>query len=303
MDDKRYKKRIRIYSVIAGITVLTSILTGSLRDILFARLTDDTGWVIALSAGLNFLAFMILFSLMLTRIELTPKLEKKIWLSLLILLVPIIPGAICEIIPLVIVPAILIFLFLSILVFFSPERSTRRIFILLLFMVVGFFMKRQHWPLAGILITLTLGVLAFGSIIHGIHILQKHKENLYFRIIGSLCFLLIALQSLATLFKFQHWPGAGVFIVMAAVPTLVMTLLVLITLPGSGFINWKKEQQLILTRKILIPWIFFLLFMGIKTLLPIPVQQRIFEADVTITTPFNMTPYDVKPKEGMEEGE
>jgi hypothetical protein len=77
MTDKRYKKLIRIYSVIAGVAILTSVLTGSLRDILFARLTDDTGWVIAISAWLNIVAFILLFSLMLTRIELTPKLEKE----------------------------------------------------------------------------------------------------------------------------------------------------------------------------------------------------------------------------------
>jgi len=303
MTDKRYKKLIRIYWVIAIITALTSILTGSLRDILFRELIGDTGWVIAISAWLNIMAFILLFSLMLTRIELTPKLEKRMWISLPVLLVPVILGAIFEIIPLFVVPAVLILICLGILVFFSPERSTRRIVILLAFMILGFFMKRQHWPLAGILITLILGVLAFGSLLQGVNVLLKHKDNLYFRIIGSLCFLLIALQSLATLFKFQHWPGAGVFILVAAVPTLVTTLLVLITLPGSGFISWKKEQQQILTRKILIPWVFLLLFMGIKTLLPMPVQQRIFEADVTITTPFDMIPYDVEMKDGMEEEE
>lgn len=50
MTEKRYKKLIRIYSVIAGVAVLTSILTGSLKDILFGRLFDDTEWIIALSA-------------------------------------------------------------------------------------------------------------------------------------------------------------------------------------------------------------------------------------------------------------
>jgi len=303
MNDKQVKKRIRIYSVIAIIAALTSILTGSLRDILFGELIDDTGWVIALSASLNFLAFMILFSLVLSRNELTPKLEKKMWISLPVLLVPIIPGAIFDIIPLAIVPSVLIILILGVLVFFSPERSTRRILILLAFMIFGFFMKRQHWPMAGVLITLTLGILVVGSIIYGIHILQKHKENLYFRIIGSICFLLIALQSLTIMFKFQHWPVAGIFVLMAGVPTLVTTLLVLITLPGSGFINWKKEQQKILTRKILIPWIFLLLFMGLKTLLPPPAWQRIFEKDIAVKTPFDMAPYAIEMKDGMEEGD
>jgi hypothetical protein len=167
-------------------------------------------------------------------------------------------------------------------------------------MVFAFFMKRQHWPLAGTLITVSLGVLAVGSLLQGLRILKFHKGNLYFRVIGSLCFLLIALQSLATLFKFQHWPGGQLLIYSAVIPTLVMTLLVLITLPGSGFINWNTEQKQILTRKILIPWVFLLVFMGIKTLLPIPVQQRIFEADVTEKNPFDMRSYDIEMREGME---
>ena len=175
MTDKRYKKLIRIYSVITGVAVLSSIFTGSLKDILFGRLFDDTGWIIALSVTLNFLAFMLLFSLMLTHNELTPKIEKRMWISLPVLLVPIVPGGIFEIAPLLLVPTILIIIFLGILVFFSPERSTRRILILLAFLVVGFFMKRQHWPMAGALITLILGVLAVGSLLQGVHILIKQE--------------------------------------------------------------------------------------------------------------------------------
>ena len=148
-----------------------------------------------------------------------------------------------------------------------------------------------------------MGILAFGAIFNGTNILQKNKENLYFRIIGSICSLLIFLGSTATIFKFMHWPLANLFVHSSAVPTLVMTLLVLITLPGSGFINWKKEQQRILKRKILIPWVFFLLFMGIKTLLPLPVQARIFEADVTVRNPFDMHPYEIEMKDSMEERE
>ena len=170
-------------------------------------------------------------------------------------------------------------------------------------MVLAFVLKRGHFPFSGLFIVLSMGVLATGSLIHGLHILFAQKDNLYLRIVGSLCSLLVTTGSLALIFKFQHWPGGGLLTKMTIVPILVTTLFILITLPGSGFINWKKSQKQILTVKILFPWSFLLIYMALRILLPIPVQQRIFERDVTIQEPFYMFPYEVVIKEGMEENQ
>lgn len=291
MTDKRYKKLVLIFSTIAGFAILTSIPAHII----------DSDICYAISYSLMVIAFISLFSVVLTRTELTGKVEKKIWRFLLILLMLIIPGAIFEIMPLVIAPSVSLLLFLGVMVFFSDRKTIIRIMILLSFLILGFIMKKNRLPGAGMLISIALGILAAGSLIMGINILLTQKDNLYFRIVGFVCSFLISLCSLAIMFKYQHWPLAGILSYMSLIPIIVVTLFVLITLPNSGFINWKKEQKHIFTRKILIPWVFFLLFMALRLLLPMHVQKKIFEKDPTTIEPFNMFPYAIEMKDGMEE--
>ncbi len=291
MTDKRYKNLVLIFLIIAGLAILISIPALIINSDIF----------IGISITFVVIAFVSLFSVILSRTELTGKVEKRIWLFLLILLLLIIPGAIFEIMPLIITPSILLLLFLGVIVFFSDTKTTRRILILLSFVVLGFIMKKNHLPGAGIVISITLFILAAGSGILGINILLTQKDNLYFRIVGSVCSFLISLGSCAIMFKYQHWYGAGILAYMSLIPTIVVTLFVLLTLPNSGFINLKKKQRQILTRKILIPWVFILLFMALKLLLPMHVQKKIFEKDLTTLEPFNMFPYKIEMKDGMEE--
>jgi len=293
MTDKRYKKLVRILAIFAGFAILTSFIT----------LFGDNEWIIGIAVTFNVIAFTALFSVISTRTELTGKVEKKLWLILLISLLIVIPGGIFEIIPLIIIPVVLMMLLLGIFVFFSPKRSKRRIIILLSLSVIAHVLKRYHLPLSGTFIITAFGILATGSLLHGIHILLVHKDNLYFRIIGSFCSFLITIAFLALIFKFQHWPGGGLLTKMTILPILVTTLFVLITLPGSGFINWKEVQKQILTVKILFPWSLILIYMALRILLPIPVQKRIFEKDVNTLAPFEMYPYEIELKDGMEEGE
>ena len=96
-------------------------------------------------------------------------------------------------------------------------------------------------------------------------------------------------------------PGAGIFVILSTAGVLVMTLFVLITLPGSGFINWGTEQKRDLTRKTLIPWIFILVLFALRTLLPPQMQKAIFESDESKFEPFGMDRYQIELKEGMEE--
>lgn len=87
---------------------------------------------------------------------------------------------------------------------------------------------------------------------------------------------------------------------MGTIPMIVATMFIMITLPNSGFINWKKEQRQILTRKILIPWVFLLIFLALKLLLPMHVLKKIFEKDLTTLEPFNMFPYKIEMTDGLE---
>ncbi len=293
MKDKTYRKAIFVFSVLSGIGLLSSILAMIL----------DVDWFYGVSVAFMGLPFAILGGILSTKIEVKDRMVKKLWLILLILILVIIPVGIFDIFPLIALPTILMLLLLGALLFLTDKRQTTKMFVFILLLITGFVFKKFRLPGANPIIVLLLGILASGSFLIGIKTLLTLKGNLYLRILGTVCFLLITISSLGIMCKYMHWPGGNLFRHMSTIPIIVATMFIMITLPNSGFINWKKEQRQILTRKILIPWIFLLIFMALKLLLPIPVQKMIFEKDVTTLEPFRMFPYEIEMKEGLEENQ
>jgi len=290
MKDKTYKKLIFIFSVLSGIAFLSSI----------PAMIIDVDWLYGISAAFIGLSFAILGGILSTKIEVKDRMVRNFLLMSLILILIIIPGVIFFIFPLIVLPAILMLLLLSALLFLTDKRQTTKLLLFILFLITGFVFKKFALPFAGVLITLFLGILASGSFMLGIKTLLMLKENLYLRILGTLCFLLITINSLCIMFKYQHWQGGDLFGHMSLIPMIVATMFIMITLPNSGFINWKKEQRQILTRKILIPWVFLLVFMALRLLLPMNIQKKIFEKDLTTFEPFNMFPYKIEMKDDIE---
>ena len=290
MKDKTYKKVIFVFSVLSGIAFLSSI----------PAMILDVDWFYGISAAFIGLSFAILGGILFTKIEVKDRMVRNLWLMSLILILIIIPGTIFFIFPLIVLPAILIFLLLGALLFLTDKRQTTKLVVFILLLITGFVFKKFGLPFAGALIVFSLGILASGSFLLGIKTLLTLKGNLYLRILGTVCSLLITIGSLGIMFKFQHWPGGDFFRHMGTIPMIVATMFIMITLPNSGFINWKKEQRQILTRKILIPWVFLLIFLALKLLLPMHVLKKIFEKDLTTLEPFNMFPYKIEMTDGLE---
>ncbi|MCK4699323.1 MAG: hypothetical protein KAT38_03275 [Bacteroidales bacterium] len=291
MKDKTYKKVIFVFSVLSGIAFLSSI----------PAMILDVDWLYGVSVVFMSLFFAILGGILSTKIEVKDRMVRNFLLISLILILIIIPGAILNIFPLIAPPTILMLLLLGALLFQTDKKQTTKLVVFILLLITGFVFKKFRLPFAGVLIVLLLGILASGSFLLGMKTLLTLKGNLYLRILGTVCFLLITINSLCIMFKYQHWPGAALFMHMSLIPMIVATMFIMITLPNSGFINWKKEQRQILTRKILIPWAFLLLFMALRLLLPMHVQKKIFEKDPTTIEPFNMFPYKIEMKDGMKE--
>ncbi|MCX6302592.1 MAG: hypothetical protein NTW82_10445 [Bacteroidia bacterium] len=79
----------------------------------------------------------------------------------------------------------------------------------------GALFKIQHWPLAGIMTTLGAVALAFIFMPSALGILWKETHNrkrIFLFISASLAGMLFIL---GTLFKVQHWPGAGIMLSVA----------------------------------------------------------------------------------------
>jgi hypothetical protein len=80
----------------------------------------------------------------------------------------------------------------------------------------GALFKIQHWPLAGIMATLGAVTLALGFMPSSLGVLWKetHSRKKLFLFISA--FLAGMFFIFGTLFKIQHWPGAGIIITLAA---------------------------------------------------------------------------------------
>ncbi|MCF8226791.1 MAG: hypothetical protein K9J30_13010 [Bacteroidales bacterium] len=167
--------------------------------------------------------------------------------------------------------------------------------------IIGLFFKRMHWPGGTYALTIGLISLSTGHFFLMAKIYYTALKSNYFRIVGSVGSLFIAIMSLGATFKIMHWPGANMFLKISLVPSIIFTLIVLVTLPGSGYIKWKKEYKRIFANKLLIPWIFFLVLTLITTVLPRDLSSKFFYSERRQNKQiFEMTPYEPAQKEGME---
>lgn len=84
--------------------------------------------------------------------------------------------------------------------------------ILINLLLAGVILKMNHWPGAGILLTLSIALMVlmfFPVALLTSYKQQNNQSQLHLYIIA---YLTIAIQSLGMLFKIQHWPGASILL-------------------------------------------------------------------------------------------
>jgi hypothetical protein len=88
--------------------------------------------------------------------------------------------------------------------------------------LVGTLFKLQHWPGAGILLTVGLSSLAMLYFPMGFYFLTNKSEKIAAAVSG----LFLSYVPLGILFKVQHWPGASVMLTvsMVTVPMVYLAL-------------------------------------------------------------------------------
>ena len=107
--------------------------------------------------------------------------------------------------------------------------------------------KIQHWPGAGIMMTLGAFILAFVFLPSALGVLWKetHSSKRLFLFISA--FFAGILFILGTLFKIQHWPLAGTFLSLAALSGILFFIPALL-------VSRLMEQENKAKRACLYPW-------------------------------------------------
>jgi hypothetical protein len=85
----------------------------------------------------------------------------------------------------------------------------------------GALFKIQHWPLAGTMTTLGAVTLALVFMPSALGVLWKETHNRKRLLLFISAFLAGGFFILGTLFKIQHWPGAGLILTLAAISGII----------------------------------------------------------------------------------
>ncbi len=195
---------------------------------------------------------------------------------------------------LITISVILLFASIIPLLVLNEKHELRNTLILMSVVIVGILFKILHLAGAGVIVTVGFATMGFGYLFLSIKLFFGITGNRYLKTTGSMGAFFISLFCLGALFKFQHWPGAGVVLYISLPLLLALTLVVLITLPGSNFIDWKKREKEVFLKKLVIPWLFFLVFTAFNFLVPEKSSNQTQVNSSERYYPFLMEPYSYK---------
>jgi hypothetical protein len=136
-------------------------------------------------------------------------------------------------------------------------------------LIFGILFKINHWPLASMLMSWGWGVLLLlflpiWIIVHTMQSTNKKESRIY--LIGVIG---VILYGLSTLFKFQHWPGAYIMLILGAI------LIVSVFLPLYA-INLSKKKEFVNERFIYLVFLISL-FLIFGTLINLNLSKSIFK--------------------------
>jgi len=194
-----------------------------------------------------------------------------------------------------------IFFLFYIFVFLNASSLNSTIFFIVL-IIICIVLKRYHISYSGVLFTLSIILFAAGIYIYGIRCLYVIEKNPFFKYVCFLGSWLITISLVALAWKMMHWPLANLIIITSNILFILGTLIVLLKLPSSGYINWQPLYRKMLKRLIL-PWTFVFMLFLLRYILP-ELNSIIWYSDpgrIRDIVGFEMIDYDIENKNGLIE--
>jgi hypothetical protein len=197
------------------------------------------------------------------------------------------------------IPFFLIVLTSIQLFLYDEPDSLRSTSVLLIFIVISIIGKKFHLPYSSIPFTLGISWFCIGNIMFAVRCLFISGNNQYFRYLTLFANSLIFFSLLAFLFKVQHWPVANIFLIISTFMMVIGTIIVMIILPFSGYIDWSTVHKKIL-RRILVPWAFIFFIFLFKYLIPEGWNAFWGTSQVKMLPGFGMVDYHVEERINSE---
>lgn len=194
----------------------------------------------------------------------------------------------------------LIFIFIVIgnvyLFLIDDAKAISGIALMLFYIIVTLILKRINYEDMETHMVFSFLMIGSGMYLFGLKAIFTIEKNLFLKVVSFIACLLILFGSLI-MFYFSLTQSNAVLIVYS-VSLFLLTLVVLLSLPVAGYVQWSSQHKSIL-KTILIPWIFFLMLISIRFVFP-DLNRLFFRAQDVEFQEFSMDDYPVTDKNGLE---
>jgi hypothetical protein len=163
--------------------------------------------------------------------------------------------------------------------------------------VVGLFYKRNHWPFAVELVTLSASVLAVFTWYNAFKFIFTFRNNTFLRWFGSLSQFVIVFFMIGFSFKHQNWAYANIIIGAGSFLFVFSILALVFTLPFSDYVAWSDVDRKVFFRTVLVPLTFIFILFTLFFVFPDVYNSLIGRSFKTFT--LNISPVELMKFEGI----
>jgi hypothetical protein len=177
----------------------------------------------------------------------------------------------------------------------KPESIGGLLFILS-YVILTLALKQIYKQSSEQAIVFGLLLLGPGLNMFGIRILLIINKNNYLKTVSYIACLLMFFVGLEMMWLSPT--GTRALLVICTFLVFLLTLIILLSVPGSGYFNWETLHKKIF-KKILIPWIFILLIVSVRFIFP-DLNKLFFRQKSNEYQEFYMKDYQIINKNGLE---
>ncbi|MCX6302437.1 MAG: hypothetical protein NTW82_09655 [Bacteroidia bacterium] len=192
---------------------------------------------------------------------------------------------------LILIPVATMYLFVL-----DDTKTIMGISIILFYTILSLVLKRFNLGDAESLLNIGLLLISCGMYFFGLKCFFSIKKNRFLKAVSIIACLLIYFGCF--IMMYSSFTYTNTILIIYSISIFLLTLIVLISLPVSGYIQWSTQHKSLL-RKILIPWIFFLLLISIRFVFP-DLNSLFFREVRGGFQEFRMNDYPVINKNGLE---
>jgi hypothetical protein len=178
----------------------------------------------------------------------------------------------------------------------EDTKSIIGIVLILFYIVLALVLRRVNLTFSESHMTLSFLLIGWGMYLFGLKTFFSTGKNPFLKVVSYIACLLIFFGSL--LMFYFSMTRSNTLLIVYSILVFLLTLIVLLSLPVSGYVQWSSQHKSIL-KKILIPWIFFLLLISIRFVFP-ELNSLFFRVETGEFQEFKMDDYPVINKNGLE---